>query len=186
MSTAETPLLPGHWYHIYNRGINGETLYQTPENYEFFLKLLGKYVWKTAKIYTYCLMKNHFHLLVSIHENSEKPAHRYFSNLFNSYAQAFNKQQQRKGGLFERPFRRKMIISEQYLIQLVYYIHRNPRHHQVLNDFSLYQYSSFKATLSNAPTRLERDEVLGWFDGRDGFIEYHKGEHDVADDLKLE
>lgn len=186
MSTTETPLLPGHWYHIYNRGINGETLYQTPANFDFFLKLLKKHVLETAKIYAYCLMKNHFHLLVSILENIEKPAHRYFSNLFNSYAQAFNKQQQRKGSLFERPFRRKMILSEQYRIQLVYYIHRNPVHHQVVNDFSRYQHSSFQAMLSKAPTRLEREEVFNWFGGRDGFIEYHKGEHDVADDLKLE
>lgn len=122
MSTTITPLLPGHWYHIYNRGINGETIYHTEANYQYFLDLLAKYVFLTAKVYAYCLMKNHFHLLVSIHDDTKRKPHLYFSDMFNSYTQGLNKHLGRTGSLFERPFRRKVISSEKQRVQVTLYI----------------------------------------------------------------
>jgi len=132
MSTTVTPLLLGNWYHIYNRGINGETIYHVEANYQYFLDLLTKYVFRTAKVYAYCLIKNHFHLLVSIRNDTERKPHLCFSDMFNSYAQGLNKQLGRRGSLFERPFRRKMILSEKQRIQVTFYIHNNPRYHERL------------------------------------------------------
>lgn len=48
MSTTRTPLLPGNWYHIYNRGINGERLFLENENFTYFLKLIARHVLKVA------------------------------------------------------------------------------------------------------------------------------------------
>jgi len=187
MSTTVTPLLPGNWYHIYNRGINGETLYHTEANYQYFLDLLAKYVFCTAKVYAYCLMKNHFHLLISIRDDTKRKPHLYFSDMFNSYTQGLNKQLERTGSLFERPFRRKVISSEIQRVQVTLYIHNNPRHHGIMNDIARYQYSSYSAVLSNAPTKIEREEVLSWFGGRDSFVAYHgAGRDDISDDLILE
>ncbi len=187
MSTTVTPLLPGHWYHIYNRGINGETIYHTEANYQYFLDLLAKYVFRTAKVYAYCLMKNHFYLLVSIRDDTKRKPHLYFSDMFNSYTQGLNKQLGRSGSLFERPFRRKVIFSEKQRVQVTFYIHNNPRHHGITNDIAKYQYSSYRAVLSSTPTKIEREEVLSWLGGRDSFVAYHgAGRDDFSDDLILE
>jgi len=66
MSTITTPLLPENWYHIYNRGINVEILFFEKRNYDFFLKLLARHVLAVAEIYAYCLLPNHFHMLVRV------------------------------------------------------------------------------------------------------------------------
>ncbi len=69
MSQKETPLLTGKFYHIYNRGVNSCNLFQDSKNYEHFLNLYDKYISPIAFTYSWVLMKNHFHLLVSIKEN---------------------------------------------------------------------------------------------------------------------
>jgi putative transposase len=60
------PLEQGKFYHIYNRGINGVDLFRGKENYLHFLRLYDKYVGLVADTYSWCLLKNHFHLLVRI------------------------------------------------------------------------------------------------------------------------
>ena len=180
MSTTITPLLPENWYHIYNRGVNGERLFFEDKNFAFFLKLLTRHVLCVAEIYAYCLLRNHFHLLVRIREKLVKQPHLGFSHLFNSYAQAINRRYGRTGSLFDRPFRRKLIESEVYRTQLIFYIHNNPRHHGVCEDFRYYPHSSYKAMLSQAPTNLMRSSVLDWFEGPIGFIDFHQREHDMG------
>jgi len=181
MSTTKTPLLPGHWYHIYNRGINGERLFFEEENYAYFLKLMVRYLVNSVEVYAYCLLSNHFHLLVRVLEELDKPPHLAFSHFFNSYAQSFNKRYNRTGSLFERPFHRKLIESERYRAQLVYYIHWNPLHHGFHEDFRDYLYSSYQSILSTSPTHLKRNEVLDWFGGKEGFVEYHQKELDFEE-----
>ena len=61
-----SPLQPGVYYHIYNRGNNGEDLFREDRNNLYFLKLYEKYIHPIAEPYAYCLLKNHFHLLVRI------------------------------------------------------------------------------------------------------------------------
>jgi REP element-mobilizing transposase RayT len=65
----EEELLAGHFYHIYNCGINGENLFRQSENYTCFLGLLDKYIQPVAELYAWVLMPNHFHLLIRIKEN---------------------------------------------------------------------------------------------------------------------
>ena len=178
MSTTVTPLLPGNWYHIYNRGIDGQQLFYEEKNYDFFLKLLAQHVLEVAEIYAYCLLGNHFHLLIRILEQPKRKPHLGFSDLFNSYAQAINKTYQRRGSLFERPFRRKLVDSEAYRAHVLCYIHCNPAHHHLCDDFTTYPHSSYQALLSDAATHLQRVEVLEWFDGRDGFITFHQSKPD--------
>lgn len=62
----------GSFYHIYNRGNNGGDIFFDDENYNYFLKLLAKYITPVADIYAYCLMRNHFHLLVRIKSYGNK------------------------------------------------------------------------------------------------------------------
>jgi putative transposase len=101
-----TPI-EGKYYHIYNRGINGENIFRNEENYFFFLEKWAQYVSPVADTYAYCLLKNQS---IFIKEKLAIPSQQ-FSNLFNSYAQSFNKVYERTGSLFESPFRRKEIIQ---------------------------------------------------------------------------
>ena len=135
-------LVPGNYYHIYNRGNNGIDIFFDSGNYLYFLKLYDQYIYPIAETYAWCLMKNHFHLLVYIREEKdilrdsleystvEIPKNldpsKQFGHLFNAYTQAINKRYNRTGSLFERPFERKRVTSEKYLKNLIYYIHNNP------------------------------------------------------------
>jgi putative transposase len=65
------PIVQGKYYHIYNRGINGTRLFNENENYLYFLRLYEKYIELVAETFAWCLMGNHFHLLVRIKEINE-------------------------------------------------------------------------------------------------------------------
>ena len=99
-----------------------------------------------------------------------------FSNLFNSYSKAFNKQQNRKGSLFMQNFKRKHIHNDAYFKQIIHYIHFNPVHHGFVKDLREWKYSSFSAFFSTKPTKLARKEVVEWFDNKEEFWEYHQTE----------
>ena len=60
------PLEPDHFYHIYNRGINGGQFFFNHQNYLYLLKLILEKVKPVADIYSYCLLQNHFHILVRV------------------------------------------------------------------------------------------------------------------------
>jgi len=179
----------GNYYHIYNRGINGTDLFREKTNYEHFLKLIDKYIIPIADIYAWILMKNHFHMLIRIRNEEEflvgaggnpasvlKKPHLYFSHLFNSYTQAFNKKYRRHGSLFERPFRRIHVDDEEYLNNLVVYIHRNPFKSGWVNGISEYPWSSYNTLITEKPTILSRQVVINWFDDVANFKAVHSEE----------
>ena len=158
------PLKPNSYYHIFNRGNNGENLFRQEENYRYFLQLYAKYIVPIADTFAYCLLPNHFHLLVHIKDLATDPKpSQQFSNLFNAYTKAVNKRYQRHGTLFERPFKRIPITSERYFTQLVTYIHQNPQRHGLISDFRQWPYSSYSTLFSDKPTLLNQDGVLNWF-----------------------
>lgn len=72
----------GHYYHIYNRGNNKENIFIEERNYVYFLQLLKIYILPVADVYAYCLLKNHFHLLVRIKEEDELPEKVQRKNIF--------------------------------------------------------------------------------------------------------
>ena len=172
--TNPIPLVHGKYYHIYNRGNNRENIFIEERNYAYFLKLYAQYIEPNADTFAYCLMRNHFHLLVAIKDlTGLKEPSQYFSNLFNSYAKAINKAYQRTGALFQRPFGRIEITSDAYFLVLTAYIHQNPQRHGFVKDFRSWPYSSYSALLSENPTRLKRDMVLAWFGGKKQLEEFH-------------
>ena len=133
-------LIKGHYYHIYNRGVNSTNIFENDKNMSYFLVLVEKYLSKSVDILSYCLLNNHFHFIVEIKNENASQA---LSNLFNSYSKAFNRENSRTGSLFERPFKRKLIADEDYLKNLILYIHKNPENHNLVSDFRSYKFSSF-------------------------------------------
>lgn len=159
------------YYHIYNRGINSETIFLSDENKIYFLKLLSKYLINKVDILAYCLMDNHYHLVIKVN-GSEKVVTQAFSNFFNAYAKVFNKQNQRTGSLFEKHFKRIKLSDETYLRQLILYVHLNPKHHFDIS-FENYRFSSYPAFLSDQETKIKRDDVLALFENRENFMFCH-------------
>jgi hypothetical protein len=96
-----------------------------------------------------------------------------FSNLFSSYAQAFNKQQRRMGNLFISNFKRRKINSDDYLTNVIKYIHLNPVTSGLVKEISEWKFSSYNAICSKQETFLAREEVLAWFGGIEGFRRAH-------------
>ncbi|MES2447801.1 MAG: transposase [Bacteroidota bacterium] len=154
---STTPLENECFYHVYNRGNNGELIFKEHDNYNYFLKLLARYILHVADVYAYNLLNNHFHLLVKIKDFENIKAEQAFSNLFNAYVKAFNKKYNRTGKLFEERFKRKKISDDFYLTEIIYYIHLNAQKHKLISDFRDYQYCSYKSILSLQKTRQQRE-----------------------------
>ena len=167
------PLEEGRFYHIYNRGNNKQRVFFETDNFNYFLRLVKKHLPPVAKIYCYCLLPNHFHLLVKIKEGAVNPSQK-FSNLFNAYTKGMNKKYDRSGNLFNRTFRRKKVLDELHLKTVIIYIHLNPKYSSLSKNFRDYPFSSYQFFFNSKYTFLERKEVLELFDGIENFQFVHE------------
>jgi len=197
MPEHKQQLVQGQYFHIYNRGNNGIDLFYDADSYYYFLKLYDKYIEPIAETYAWCLMKNHFHILVYLkidtqidkskleYSTVEKAkiitASKQFSHFFNAYTQSINKRFKRTGSLFEKPFERKIITSDNYLQKVIFYIHNNPVHHGFTEHIWNYPWSSYESILSEKPTKIKRKEVIDLFQNKNGFLEFHNIEQDLND-----
>jgi|SRR5579875_2874462 len=155
-------------YHIYNRANGDENLFREKKNYYHFLNQYAKYIYPIAETFAWCLMPNHFHLMIRIRKEEEmqkvfssqlNPAgfgnlsgsiSQQFSNLFNSYTKAINKAYNRHGSLFQRPFKYKEVTNDAYFTQLVMYIHNNAVKHGFVNQLQDWPYSSYHQYLASS------------------------------------
>jgi hypothetical protein len=203
---AKVKLEYGRYYHIYNRGNNRENLFLSSRNYRYFLRLYGQHIMPVAETFAYSLLPNHFHFSLRTRTEEEQEAYfleslesspilevgplskskpfklrhpsRAFNNFFIAYARSFNNETGRTGALFESPFERKIVDNHRYLLRLITYIHRNPQAHGFVDDFRDWAWTSYGALLSDSPTKVERDGVLEWFNGRSDFADAHAIEQD--------
>ena len=170
---------PGVVYHLFNRGNNRENIFKNEENCLYFLSLMKKYLLPVADIYAYCLLKNHFHLALRIKDHAllpdklkDKP-YLAFSNLFNSYTKSINKAHGRTGSLFQEHPQRIRVESEEYLTQLIAYIHLNPIKHQFAEDFRNYKFSSYLAYIEDRQTNIEKQHIMSLFGDKTNFEYWH-------------
>lgn len=189
------PFIEGQYFHIYNRGVNGENLFKEKINYEYFIKQYIAYCSDVFETFAYALLKNHFHLLVYVKENVQVPkqngngtiqlnASKQLSHFFNSYAQSINKAHNRTGPLFESPFERKLIDNDSYLTSMIYYCHYNAQWHEFVKDFKDWEYSSYHSILNNNNTFLAAEKVLTWFSATNEFEKVHGDRFGKSDLLK--
>jgi len=117
--------IPGQYYHIHNRGVEKRRIFACDENYHFLLRRINEFLPDYPVTFlAYCLMPNHYHFLVRAEaDNGVGP---FLQRLFNSYTQAFNKQEKRSGTLFESRAKSILIDSKRYLLHIARYIHLNP------------------------------------------------------------
>jgi putative transposase len=120
-------LHPNSFFHIYNRGNHKKKIYHSPKDYDVFLRLLSKYltIYKPISLASYCLMPNHYHLLLKTGSETNdlvKLMHR----LMTSYAIYFNKKYQQKGHLFESRYKSKYLPQEKDVTRVAKYLANNP------------------------------------------------------------
>ena len=189
MDKFTVPLFKGNYYHVYNRANSGQRLFYREENYDFFLSKFSHYLSGFAELYSFCLLPNHFHLLIKVEKevrdltgcknlSGPNKAHKNitqaFSNLFNCYTKAINKQESKYGNLFQRPFKRVVIDKNEYLLRAIYYIHQNPIHHGLCDNMECYRWSSYYFITNKIKSFLSSEAVLNWFGGMTEFREIHR------------
>lgn len=211
-----TPILGGSYYHIFNRGSNKQIIFFNIENEEYFLRLLNKFLSGYVHFLAYCLIPNHFHIILKVKEEIDiknidtsgnlshslkndssscvitdeneigKLVVKQLKRLFITYSMSINNQEKRTGNLFDPKYKRLEIINQDYLEYAIFYTHYNPEKHGITNDFKDYRYSSYNAILSSSATNIDRKLVLELFGGKNEFINYHQIVHDERESIILE
>ncbi|OUS09905.1 transposase [Nonlabens dokdonensis] len=163
------------YYHIFNQANGMIDIFQESRNYPFFIDKMEKHLTPVCEIIAFCLMKNHFHLVIKTKQEIEElKISRAFANLFIGYAKAYNKVYNRSGSLFKKPFKRKLIESEVYLKNLILYVHCNPVKDGFVEDLISYPWSSYHEIIDDAKTFVDREFVLELFDDSTNFVAAHK------------
>jgi putative transposase len=166
MPRRNIPLISGEYYHVYNRGNNRQDIFFERANYGFFLRQLRKYLigpvtapWVT--VVAYCLMPNHFHLLVRLHNElfSRRMQHHSIS-----YTRAINERYRRVGALYQGQFRAILVDSNDYLLHLSRYIHLNPVAAHLVRQPEDWEFSSYREYIGlRQGTLVDSSIVMGQF-----------------------
>jgi REP element-mobilizing transposase RayT len=138
---------PGAWYHIMNRGRRGEDIFSDKRDYEVFINLLKETAeqWN-VKITAYCLMSNHYHVLLQTPEGNLSRSMRHLNGI---YTQRYNKMHGYDGQLFRGRYKSILVDEDTYLLELLKYIHKNPLKAKLVENIDDYPWSSHKGYLSN-------------------------------------
>lgn len=179
------------FYHVYNRGVNKRSIFKDQPDYRVFLSFLKSYLSpppnpkqlkhlitmkgysfhgvphqhknysQEISLFAYCLMPNHFHLLIK--QVSKNSIEKFMRSLATRYVIYFNRRHDRLGPLFQDTYKAVIVDEEAYLLHLTAYIHRNPQElwSKPLRD---YPYSSYAEYLNLRSTSwIKPQEILAFF-----------------------
>jgi len=168
-------------YHIILRGVNKQTIFEEREDGKKFLSTLAEYKKDSGyKIYAYCLMSNHIHLLIKEENEALEIIMRRIGARFVYW---YNYKYERTGHLFQDRYKSEAVEDEAYLMNVVRYIHQNPLKAGIVDDIKDYKWSSYQDYMNNKGL-TDTDFVLGHFDvdqekSKALFETFHKKESDV-------
>lgn len=172
---------PDSYYHVYARGASKQTVFKDHADKDYFLYLIARHLSvepqqtkagyryphyrDEIELLTYCLMDNHFHLLV--YQTNKHYVQYFMKSILTAYSMYFNRRYKRTGSLFENRYKASRITSQYYLEHISRYIHLNPR------SWQRYKHSSFKDIVHNTePEWLSSDKVLLVPGGRAGYAQF--------------
>jgi putative transposase len=162
----------GAWYHVMNRGTDRKVIFTKDEHRKYFLDLLRETVYiYQIEIHAYCLMDNHYHLLVHTPHANLSRAMRHLNGV---YTQRFNRLEKRDGALFRGRYKAILIEKEAYLLQVSRYIHLNPVSASVCNTPENYIWSSYNNYIVQNVREawITTKTIITEFSCIDGYIEY--------------
>ena len=177
---------PGAFYHITSRGNARQDIFKTKKDFIDFLIILKenieRYNWKC---YAYCLMSNHYHLLIKTLDPNLSQGMRQLNGV---YTQKFNYNHKTIGHVFQGRYKAILVDEEKYFYELVRYIVLNPLRAKMVKRPENNSWSSHKEMLVDSEDNvIERDNVLKRFDGLEEYKKYINlgvGDSDVWEDLK--
>ncbi len=162
---------PGALYHVMHRGIRRKEIFSHDADFQTFLAFLQAELERySCTLHAYCLMTNHFHLLI---ETSHDEIWKLMKNLSHNYAQYYNSQHSYKGHLFEGRYVSCLVEDDTYFIQTSRYIHLNPVKARMTAHPEDYRWSSYKAMVGMGDDGLtKREKTLSYF--KDGDVRRYR------------
>ncbi len=163
---------PGEYYHVYNRGNGKSGVFLDGQDFGFFLLRLKQNLFPDEKIrnriqplppnsfslISYCLMPNHFHLL--LRQNSNIPTTKLLTKVCTSYSMYFNKKYNHVGHVFQDQYKQINIDDDSYLVWLSLYIHQNPKVAGIVNNPVDYPWSSCASFVGTENNPLCDKEII--------------------------
>lgn len=216
MPIRQVPLVNDQIYHIFNRGIAGSSTFLSARDYERAMDTIGYYRFrkpvvkfsrfaeakeevrdhfnsqlnrneKLVEIYAYCLMPNHFHILLG--QNIDNGISKFMGMFGNSYTKYFNKKHKRFGSLFSNRFKSVLIEDDVQFTHISRYIHLNPLTSRVVKDLASlrdYKWSSFPDyAVLNKESFCNTDRILSLFGKRDSYLDFVEDQADYQLSLEL-
>ncbi len=163
--------VPQSYYHVYARGHGRKKIFRDDEDFDMFTALFERHLSNepvsnsfgrqyphlrgNVTLVCYCLMSNHFHLL--LHQESVGAMSRLMRGIMTSYSMYFNKKYNSSGALFESRYKASRISNDMYLMHISRYIHLNPK------DWMAYPHSSIHSYYLGAPEWLDSQPVIDLF-----------------------
>jgi putative transposase len=162
MPRAPRVLIEGGLYHVYNRFARGEEIFADPEEAINFLELLRKLKQRDdLQIFGWALLSNHYHLAI---RTSAVPLSRTMRTLQGSYARTFNRRWRRSGPLWQSRYQTRLVDSQRYIEQLIFYIHLNPVRAGLVDDPVKHVFSGHREMLGKvSDPLLDVDDALSSF-----------------------
>lgn len=199
----KSSFLPGQDFHLLFKSHGGVFLFRNAENHRYFLQKFSSFLLPVFNVYAWSTLGNHAHFVVSVKQPEQvveffhnRPdlnrslvvqqlfgaphasllqlvIERQVNSMMVSYAHAYNKYYNRKGGLFQSPFRRSVINDPAHLRQSIVYVHKNAEQHGLVKDFRHYPFSSYDEILNGYSPLVDVNAVLRIFDGKERFVDGH-------------
>ena len=184
------------YYHSYARGNSKARIFIDNQDYKVFLNLFKRYLseevarnklgvpyphlYNKIELMSYCLMPNHFHLL--IYQRDQGSMTLLMRGVMTSYSRYFNKKYKRTGALYESRYKASMILRASYLEHISRYIHLNP------TQWRSYEFSSLRFYLgAKSPTWLQPQRIQEMFIDEDAYLtfltDYEASKH-MHDEIK--
>lgn len=190
--------VPDSFYHVYNRGWNLGSIFLDNEDYTYFEGLLARHLapdpskdrlgreyphyYPDIRLLAYCLMGNHFHMLLYQYDN-EQAISRLMKSLMTAYTAYFNKRHKRRGSPFESTYKAVRINDDAQLMHITRYIHLNN------SQYRTWERSSYQDYINSSRSWIDRQPVLELFSSVDAyreFVEDYEAAQRERDEIKRE
>lgn len=199
------PFVTQYCYHLFNRGVEKRTIFSNNQDYQRFLRTLYYYQFNGPKprfstykkfkkqnfdqnpkiidVLCYCLMPNHFHILVR--QVRDGGVQEFMGKVINSYTKYYNVKHNRVGHLFQGAFKAVFIETDEQLLHVSRYIHLNPHVSNLTNDLEQYYYSSYPSFIGLSEDSLTiKEPILGLFKDVEKYKEFINDNEDYARELE--
>ncbi len=190
--------VPNSFYHVYNRGWNRGKIFLDDADYVYFEHLIERYAspepikdkqgreypqyYPNTQVIAYCLMGNHFHMLL-YQEDNEKGITQLMTSLLTAYTAYFNKKHKRRGSLFESTYKAVWIGDDTQLQHITRYIHLNHA------KYATWSHSSYRDYLGHSRDWINPTPILELFTSQNAYVEFVSDYEDIQrerDSIKQE